>query len=288
MSAPRILYKYIGAEHALTVLQNLKLKLTPPIEFADPFEFLMRVERRIIRRQVEKIAGRNSFIKSAYELDCAKGLYSGDLKTYTRGFKANREKHIRDATRVTEPILSDHLKGQFLADLSKMYAVLCLTEKPDNILMWSHYASGHRGIVLGIEIPSSWKMHQVDYVNQRVAIDLAWNPTDQRCLDMVSALVKAKSEHWKYEQEWRAIARLDKLERALQGTITRYFTQIRPELIKEIVLGLRFPEEKIAEIITLHKKQFPQARLLKTSIHDNEYALIVRDLESPSSAPAIR
>lgn len=37
--------------------------------------------------------------------------------------------------------------------IDKMYGLLCLTEKPDNLLMYDYYAGGHKGICVGFD----WK-----------------------------------------------------------------------------------------------------------------------------------
>ncbi|MYL96140.1 DUF2971 domain-containing protein, partial [Citrobacter werkmanii] len=35
--------------------------------------------------------------------------------------------------------------------IMSMYGVICLTPKPDNYLMWSHYAASHTGFCIGFD-----------------------------------------------------------------------------------------------------------------------------------------
>jgi hypothetical protein len=105
---------------------------------------------------------------------------------------------------------------------------------------------------------------------------------------MLRALVKAKGEDWKYEREWRALGQLDRLEQIQREGKVQYFAKMQPKFVKEILLGWRFPEGDMAEIITLHKQWLPQARLLKASLHDSEYRMIISDLQSSDPPPATR
>jgi len=53
----------------------------------------------------------------------------------------------------------------FWEEMNKDLAVLSLTELHDNILMWSHYADGHRGICLDFTVRTSEDLHRVRYAD---------------------------------------------------------------------------------------------------------------------------
>jgi len=89
MKTPSVLYKYIKADYALTVLQNLKLKVTPPSEFDDPFEFLMRVEGNMQRSRVKKMLKGKENERQLYELARAQRMPVGSFKDFKRGFRTN-------------------------------------------------------------------------------------------------------------------------------------------------------------------------------------------------------
>ena len=82
--------------------------------------------------------------------------------------------------------------------------ILSLTERCDDLLMWSHYANGHRGFCL--EFPSSiqevffGRAQPVVYSANRSIFDPR-APEDKQVEDVVLT----KSEHWMYELEWRVI-----------------------------------------------------------------------------------
>lgn len=278
MATPPVLYKYIKLEFALSALRDPKLKLTPPVEFHDPFEFLITLDRRRSLRKVGKLLDRNRSIRQLHDAARQCGLFSGDLKAFRRHYKANREKTIRQAARFAERQVSYYLHRQFLSDISKLYAVLCLTEVRDSNLMWAHHASGHKGIVLGIEIPANWQMHDVEYREDRLAIELAGNPSEEQRLDFSRALIKRKSRDWAYEHEWRALSQLNHLEKVILEGKALYFARLRPDLVKEVILGWRFPDEQVAELKQICSQNFPTAQLLKAIPHESEFAMAICDL----------
>src|SRR5262249_4259046 len=46
----------------------------------------------------------------------------------------------------------DGAQENLLLEQSTQTGVVCLTEHPDNLLMWAHYAQNHEGFVLGLDI----------------------------------------------------------------------------------------------------------------------------------------
>ena len=81
--------------------------------------------------------------------------------------------------------------------------MLCLSEVPDDILMWAHYADSHRGLCLQFDATHSFceRAHPVLYREDRPGI----NPTEQADAEMMEHALLTKSTHWKYERERRLI-----------------------------------------------------------------------------------
>jgi hypothetical protein len=83
--------------------------------------------------------------------------------------------------------------------------VLCLTEVPDDLLMWGHYAHSHQGVCLGFKTNSQPLMlaQRVHYGEER--------PIWRRfARDFKTAIVEAlstKALAWEYEREWRIFVR---------------------------------------------------------------------------------
>ena len=93
--------------------------------------------------------------------------------------------------------------------------VFCVAEVHDNLLMWAHYTKDHTGAVIQFEcIPELdnplCAARKVNYVanppvmgklNEYIRYITGQNPLDHEL--SIYDLFLSKSEHWKYEQEWR-------------------------------------------------------------------------------------
>jgi hypothetical protein len=82
--------------------------------------------------------------------------------------------------------------------------VYCVSERNDDILMWSHYADNHRGVCLEFNGGAAEMIdaQRVIYAEDRPAIDQFRDTTVQE--KMEKALL-TKSSHWSYEKEWRIV-----------------------------------------------------------------------------------
>ena len=111
--------------------------------------------------------------------------------------------------------------------------VCCFSSIKDSVLMWGHYANGHRGFCL--EFRSDCELFEkatpVQYTSDvpRVALSDA---LDGRGLDLFRQVVATKHTQWKYEQEWRVIH--------LQANSPFYY---EPEDLVAIYLGSEIRED---------------------------------------------
>ena len=115
-----------------------------------------------------------------------------------------------DTRYMTDGLINKKFKQEVqvgaLGDLAKegfaKGGVCCLTERNDDILMWAHYADGHRGFCL--EFDTSFKpfnkLHQVTYQTQIPT----FNPVRlfQGAEEFMRVLT-TKFTAWEYEKEWR-------------------------------------------------------------------------------------
>ncbi len=185
----------------------------------DPFECLSTLERNYNKSELQKF--RNSFKKS-------------------NDNKWNKLTTCSDET-LTEII--NKLRKEAL----NRFAFCSFTEDPNNILMWSHYANKHSGIVIGFDFPDANRDHnfqKVSYKDKLNNIDLKALANlmigeDESYLNQLVNDYSIKSQHWAYEKEWR-------VWRDQEG----YF-KYEPEQIKEIHFGVRTPLEIKAVIVNL-------------------------------------
>jgi hypothetical protein len=111
---------------------------------------------------------------------------------------AEAQKKIREGHH-KDPIHQNEFLNQFQNKIFNL-GVLCLSEVPDNILMWSHYAEGHKGLCLQFE-NTDIRAQKVEYTESYPEINYLLTPEDnQRIFTLFT-----KSNHWHYEKEWRII-----------------------------------------------------------------------------------
>lgn len=132
----------------------------------------------------------------------------------------------------------DKVKNQVrIASLSKNF---------NNYLLWSHYASGHKGVAIEIEIPDS----------QEELVEVIYSPFDSVFFDRTDVtedeemlhLFNSKTEEWGYEEEYRILQK------------GKYFSLPLP--VRKIYLGpLTTSKEK-----SILKKILPSVQLVETEL----------------------
>lgn len=94
--------------------------------------------------------------------------------------------------------------------------ISCFAERPDSILMWSHYANFHRGICVEYDLAGDANLREtiqpVQYLEEQYDVTHLgsphYRPEDISSAIYIAALTKAKE--WEYENEWRIINNIGK------------------------------------------------------------------------------
>ncbi len=137
-----LLYKYEKAKWGMTILKELRLKVSPPNEFNDPFEFTPVTVNPLASLTPENLDRLD---------DC---LHKQRLKTS----KGEDLQKVLSALMQTNPSVRDFAMGFISADMdsldeaSKRFGMLCLSEAVTNIRMWAHYGDKHRGVSIGLDL----------------------------------------------------------------------------------------------------------------------------------------
>jgi hypothetical protein len=160
-------YKYLNCSAAKAVLTNRTLKWSPASAFNDPFDMsliciwismLMNSLRSARKISKEILLGRRGF-----EPNVGLGNVLARLQAIApRVPAAKLDGFIEDSLRLVVNNLPTDMAPMHnqLRKHFGTYKVLCLSERNDSLLMWSHYADQHRGIVCRLacleETDSSW------------------------------------------------------------------------------------------------------------------------------------
>lgn len=216
---PDLLYKYYGlSENSLDVIEQLRIYASNPYVLNDPFDAhdsIIQFDNIDAIRQIFKGVEIDPFIKSI-------------LNTSPEELKE----------------LASYL---FRLVVYSRLGIYCLTESPDNLLMWSYY-SNHKGFAIEFDYNAfPFKFHgpfQMNYRDTFTPISIAKG-------GWICALYQStlKAKDWTHENEWRmlperegqfgmGIPQLNVLKNVENAT-ERYF-EITPQCIKKVILGNRF------------------------------------------------
>ncbi len=154
------------------------------------------------------------------------------------------------------------------------WRICCLTPKADMPLMWSHYASHHRGICLEFDTadPFFGNAFAVEYQEMLPAIDII-NITGEASFKTLVT----KSTDWCYESEYRILARdISAAEGAHRHfpITTDDFLPLKPGILTGIIVGCRADIETITNLVKKHAPDLPVKRAIQSI---DKYALSIQD-----------
>lgn len=185
---PRFFYKYFPKER-FADLTSCAFRFSPHESFNDPFENAPAEPEKLENLTKEEASALRSTLD--------------DVQTYSKELIDKSLKNRFGAETQSENIET----------FQERQGTLCLSETHDNLLMWAHYASDHRGYVIEIDTTyffeladdpnSAWlvNLDRVKYREMRVLeqSDNLWDLAYGTRHDIATT----KSTHWSHEQEWR-------------------------------------------------------------------------------------
>lgn len=194
MIIPNYLYKYEKInEQTLRRLKNAQIFFNTPSSFNDPFDCSV-LEASVLLKPDDYTYFCKRFLKE-------KGIDSdADIKV-----SDIPEKCINQINNVIQKKLEEK-QYHWLHEIG----CTCFSENKDHILMWSHYADGHKGFCL--EFNTSFdpfqKARKVDYSYNFPSIDpKRLVGENQASGDGILSPLFTKYKCWNYENEWRIFHR---------------------------------------------------------------------------------
>jgi hypothetical protein len=115
------------------------------------------------------------------------------------------------------------------------HGVFCAAERPDNILMWSHYAESFTGVCLEIDTGEFEYLQEVSYCRERPVINLL--PSGDSGEVQVDKALFSKFIVWGYEEEWRAMSHIGVGTLSEHGITRLIFGQNCDQPVREILTG---------------------------------------------------
>ncbi len=257
------LYKYVSPER-LDIIRNLRIRFTQPGAQNDPFE-LRPVVDRFRRPEVARQALSRPFSEEWDQQFSDKILkqFGPQLvneieRKFPGYFAAQKEVALAKADMESDRGARDEINR-----LLNTLGIFSLSEVPDDLLMWAHYAANHTGFVLEFDDANVWFWAQRpkgdDCGNLR-KVSYADQPSSG-CLAELKApeVFYAKGKKWEYEREWRIIRPL--VESSTSPSEGVFLFDLPATVVTGVIAGLRTSGESLQELQEIHQSNSQLAHL---------------------------
>jgi len=253
MKKPKILYKYYSLDKKTTdsgfscyegvkgLIKENKIYFPSLKELNDPFE----------ANPQYSLNGIGAFINTLKLIKrdhpdisiCNIGLFKDLIK--------NRKKY-------------EAIMKKSIDDRMDKIRIFCTTSIPDSILMWSHYANGHKGICVGFDVSESSEISKItSALFKKVSYSDVYptiNP-DPNIKKQVEKLFYTKYVDWKYEKEWRSVVKDDREFQLPEG------------VIKCIILGGKVDVSDLNDIKDWLKGRTDKLEIKKATVNSDNYKI---------------
>ncbi|MFC1498220.1 DUF2971 domain-containing protein [Verrucomicrobiota bacterium] len=168
------------------------------------------------------------------------------------------------------------LEKGFYEDIEPVIGIVSLSKTPNDILMWSHYSDGHRGLCLQFDRKT------LDYPDKFLEVDYRKNddrPTVKEHNEEADQLknkffLRPKASHWYYEKECRL---------CLNTTDGRMY-QLPENALTGVILGIKMPDRykfRIKEWAKKRKKKgSPFIHIFEAQPSEDKYEVNIPGLSS--------
>lgn len=123
-------------------------------------------------------------------------LYCAHWRELNDPLEGRYEIYLGERSRTFESVMMTRIENA-----RNVYRVASLSADPTNFLMWSHYADGHKGVVIEVDVPEN----HVDLIKVTYSPFSSVFTDKLQTKDDMRHLFNGKGEEWAYEKEYRII-----------------------------------------------------------------------------------
>lgn len=271
------IYKYISIDDSIidSIFKNNMIKYSEILKLNDPFE-LQPVILGAYKDTAKNKKWKNVLIGKNVTHDIPENERKEFLDIFFQDYYNNSDKSVSLEIFMKSPM--DYIMKDTFEDIKSKFGLLSLSSKKNDLLMWSHYANSHQGIVIGFN-----KNHEYfkqnksvkDYEGLLKIVKYKHKKPKVYLLDDREFLF-TKSNHWKYENEYRVIK---KLENLIKVGDTLYVDKFPKNLISSVIFGLKISKEHKQKILDILGKTNISIKIFDTKINSEEYKLDFEEIK---------
>ena len=170
------------------------------------------------------------------------------------------------------------LTNKYKESQNKKIGLLSFCANWTNPVLWSHYASKHKGICLGFDLSRS-AIEKVIYKDDRIRASFEIeNEPSEIAEDIQDLLSRTKSKDWEYEQELRTIVKLNDSIKKENLYFWPFDDNIR---LAEVILGPRCTRE-LPIVSSLVAKTNSNAVTFKARLDFKSFRVVLDQRTKPS------
>lgn len=277
---PSTLYKYLGPDR-IDVLQGKLIRYSPFGAFNDPFEGRPDVtslnSEKGMRETFTTLLPEEA--RSAYNclLPETKALLSYETWTQLLSLRLKeKEPELLQMMHGLTPLIRNLMAEKF----DELIGALCLSEVPDSLLMWSHYAASHSGFVLAFDAQHPHFHEQKgpddEFRHLRRVMYREARPSATLVEFEGVDVFLVKSGHWSYEREWRILRALGEAQKIVPGDpFSVHLFRFPPAALQAVILGARASSRTVNALLSVLRgdKELSHVRLRRATPDSSHFLL---------------
>ncbi len=160
-----------------------------------------------------------------------------------------------------------------------LFRICCMTTSPNNMLLWSYYANGHKGCSIQVEIPD--EINREYELVRRVKYSNIKKNVKKKNNEEIAELLYRKNIRWKHENEIRAVYYKDRNHSNFWNIIDNTVYLNVP--VKSISFGYLAEKDrdylKVLKFLDSYNKGLKykdhKITVKKYSLHENKYRIVL-------------
>lgn len=260
---PRRLYKYRAFNaNTLRLLNQAEMFYANPAQFNDPLDCRPIIAVDTDLKTLEKLCYRMLVLDRGKDAAIASMQNHRHMSTQYGDYKIDRE-----ATRFYTEDLQREIRDMVYAEMRE-YGVVSLAKRWNCPLMWSHYGDEHRGLCIEYDtkdnhcnslLPVSYDTPGAIKVSDIYRWKVEKSAETERAIR--ETFFYAKAPEWRYEREWRDVA---KTVGARESTL---------KSISAVYFGMRCDPAVSTSVIMLYSNAATPIKFFSLYRDDNSFRL---------------
>ena len=142
--------------------------------------------------------------------------------------------------------------------------IFCVSETPNNQLLWAHYGDAYRGFCIGYAayvVPNPRVLHPVQYIGRvprKLLLRQSLSPQE-----LLEGFLLSKPRAWSYEREWRFMMAGD------VGLVRTMFP------IVQVIFGPRMPLDQRTALVDATRATDPDTRVAQPKVVNGHFEILL-------------